>query len=160
MFCYRFHFFLLQWNPREVNTLEVNSRLKSTPHGSPDFFFFVYLTLFLLKSTTSGRFSVKVNTIWPKQRESETKKRNNKGRESGFCLPPNSVESPQQSLCGLAAASDVEGETERGGGSCGWTVTNPVQYNAAHWWISHHSSPLCLIGPLQIARTVSDLPQS
>ena len=47
-----------------------------------------------------------------------------------------------------------------GGSSCGWAVTNPVQYNAAHWWISHHSSPLCLIGPLQIARTVSDLPQS
>ena len=31
----------IQWNPREVNTLEVNSRLKSTPHGGPDFFFFV-----------------------------------------------------------------------------------------------------------------------
>ena len=31
----------LQWNPREVDTLEVNSRLKSTPHGGPDFFFFV-----------------------------------------------------------------------------------------------------------------------
>ena len=30
--------FKLQWNPREVNTLEVNSRLKSTPHGDPDFF--------------------------------------------------------------------------------------------------------------------------
>ena len=29
---------ILQWNPREVNTLEVNSRLKSTPHGGPDFF--------------------------------------------------------------------------------------------------------------------------
>ena len=36
-------------------------------------------------------------------------------------------------LCGLAAASDVEGEREGGGGgkgSCGWTVTNPVHYNA------------------------------
>ena len=27
---------VVQWNPREVN-----SRLKSTPHGSPDFLFFV-----------------------------------------------------------------------------------------------------------------------
>ena len=28
-------------------------------------------------------------------------------------------------LYGLAAASDVEGERKREGGSCGWTVTNP-----------------------------------
>ena len=42
--------------------------------------------------------------------------------------------------CGLAAASDVEAEREKGGGGgggggslCGWTVTNPVHYNAAHW---------------------------
>ena len=95
-----YRLFKIQWNPREVNTLEVNSRLKSTPHGGPDFFFFV-LTLFLLKSTTSGRFSVKVNTTWPKERKSETKKREKKGRESNFFLP-NSVESPQQSLdCAL-----------------------------------------------------------
>ena len=60
--------------------------------------------------------------------------------------------------CGLAAASKVEGERERGGGggggcSCGWTVTNPVHNIAAQWWISHPSSPLCLIGPLQSAHT-------
>ena len=28
----------IQWNPREVSTLEVNSRFKSTPHGGPDLF--------------------------------------------------------------------------------------------------------------------------
>ena len=58
---------------------------------------------------------------------------------------------------GLAAASDVEVERERGGGggggSCGWTVTNPVHYNSTHSWISQNSSPLCLIGPSQSART-------
>ena len=112
----------------------------------PIFFFFVKVTLFLLKSTTSGRFSVKVNTTWPKERDSETRKRTNKERESivflfcfVFCfqilLSPHN--NHLTALCGLAAASDVEGERERegggGGSSCGWTVINPVQYNAAHW---------------------------
>ena len=90
---------VIQWNPREVNTLEVNSRLKSTPHGGPDFFLLCLSNFIsLTKSTTSGRFSVKVNTTWPKERESEIKKRTNKGPDSGFVLLPNSVESPQQSL--------------------------------------------------------------
>ena len=34
--------------------------------------------------------------------------------------------------CGLAAANDVEVERDRGGSSCGWTVTNPVHYNETH----------------------------
>ena len=46
---------LLQWNPREVNTLEVNSRLKSTPHGGPDFFLLCI----------SNFISLKVNDIGP-----------------------------------------------------------------------------------------------
>ena len=46
---------MVQWNPREVNTLEVNSRLKSTPHGGPDFF---VLCL-------SNFISLKVNDIGP-----------------------------------------------------------------------------------------------
>ena len=45
----------VQWNPREVNTLEVNSRLKSTPDGGPDFFL-VSLSNFI---------SLKVNDIGP-----------------------------------------------------------------------------------------------
>ena len=45
----------IQWNPREVNTLEVNSRLKSTPHGGPDFFLLCL----------SNFISLKVNDIGP-----------------------------------------------------------------------------------------------
>ena len=45
----------LQWNPREVNTLEVNSRLKSTPHGGPDFFLLCL----------SNFISLKVNILGP-----------------------------------------------------------------------------------------------
>ena len=46
---------LIQWNPREVNTLEVNSRLKSTPHGGPDFFLLCL----------SNFISLKVNVLGP-----------------------------------------------------------------------------------------------
>ena len=45
----------LQWNPREVNTLDVNSRLKSTPHGGPDFFLLCL----------SNFISLKVNVLGP-----------------------------------------------------------------------------------------------
>ena len=45
----------IQWNPREVNSLEVNSRLKSTPHGGPDF---ILLCL-------SNFISLKVNLLGP-----------------------------------------------------------------------------------------------
>ena len=45
----------VQWNPREVNTLEVNSRLKSTPHGGPDFFLLCL----------SNFISLKVNVLGP-----------------------------------------------------------------------------------------------
>ena len=45
----------IQWNPREVNTLEVNSRLKSTQHGGPDFFLLCL----------SNFISLKVNDIGP-----------------------------------------------------------------------------------------------
>ena len=34
----KFYEMCVQWNPREVNTFEVNSRLKSTQDGGPDFF--------------------------------------------------------------------------------------------------------------------------
>ena len=96
--------------------LEVNSRLKSTPHGGPNFFLLCLVTLFLLKSTTSGRFSVKVNTTWPKERGSETKKRTNKGRESVlFCFQIllSHHNNHLTAFYGLAAASNVEGERER-----------------------------------------------
>ena len=46
---------IIQWNPREVNTLEVNSRLKSTPHGGPNFFLLCL----------SNFISLKVNDIGP-----------------------------------------------------------------------------------------------
>ena len=46
---------IIQWNPREVNTLEVNSRLKSTPHGGPDFFLLCL----------SNFISLKVNVLGP-----------------------------------------------------------------------------------------------
>ena len=45
----------IQWNPREVNMLEVNSRLKSMPHGSPDFFLLCL----------SNFISLKVNDLRP-----------------------------------------------------------------------------------------------
>ena len=45
----------IQWNPREVNTLEVNSRLKSTADGGPDFFLLCL----------SNFISLKVNDIGP-----------------------------------------------------------------------------------------------
>ena len=46
---------IIQWNPREVNTLEVNSRLKSTPRGGPDF----------LLLCLSNFISLKVNNLGP-----------------------------------------------------------------------------------------------
>ena len=88
---------------------------------------------------SSGRFSVKVNTTWPKERDSETKKRTNKGWESFFFFCFQILLSHNNNhltaLCDLAAASDVGEERERergGGGPCGWTVTNPVHYKATH----------------------------
>ena len=45
----------IQGNLREVNTLEVNSRLKSTPDGGPDFFLLCL----------SNFISLKVNHIGP-----------------------------------------------------------------------------------------------
>ena len=45
---------LVQWNPREVNTLEVNSRLKSTPHGGPDFFLLCISNFISLKVNDTG----------------------------------------------------------------------------------------------------------
>ena len=50
--------------------------------------------------------------------------------------------------CGLAAASDVEGEAHA---AEQW----PIPYITTQHveWISHHSSPLCLIGASQSART-------
>ena len=50
-----FKFLVIQWNPREINTLEVNSRLKSTPHGRPDFFLLCL----------SNFISLKVNVLGP-----------------------------------------------------------------------------------------------
>ena len=93
---------------------------------------------------------VKVNTTWPKERESGTKKRVKKdGRTFFFFLLPNSVSHHNSHLTACVCVC--------GGGrsSCGWTMTN----NAAHWWISHHSSPLCHIGPLQIALSVRSTPK-
>ena len=45
---------LIQWNPLEVNTLEVNSRLKSTPHGGPDFFLLCLSNFIPLKVNILG----------------------------------------------------------------------------------------------------------
>ena len=44
----------IQWNPREVNTLEVNSRLKSTPDGGPDFFLLCLSNFISLKVKDIG----------------------------------------------------------------------------------------------------------
>ena len=60
---------------------------------------------------------------------------------------------------GLAAASDVEVERERerereGGGGGAYAAGQwPIPYITTHSWISQNSSPLCLIGPSQSART-------
>ena len=121
----------VQWNPREINKLEVNFRLKSIPHGGPDFFLLCL----------SNFISLKVNEL---------------GQILSFYFQillshhNNDLTAP----CDQVAASDLEGESGTGS-SCGWTVTNAWQYYAAHWWISHHSSRLCLIGLSQITRTVS-----
>ena len=50
----RSHEICIQWNPREVNTLEVNSRLKSTPHGGPDFFLLCLSNFISLKVNLPG----------------------------------------------------------------------------------------------------------
>ena len=96
------------------------------------------------------------------KRDSDTKKRTNKGWESVFFffqIPLSHNNNHLTAPCGLAAASDVEAEREKGGGGGKLMRLDSDQSRTLqcstlnNWQISHHSTPLCLIGPLQSVRT-------
>ena len=78
-----------------------------------------------MKSKTVGSFSVKVNTTLPNERDSETKKRKNKGCQSILCFKTLLSQSVQCSIsrknhltgpCGLVTVSDGEGMWVGGAG--------------------------------------------
>ena len=110
-----------------------------------------------LKFNTSGRFSVKVNTTWPKERDSETKKMTHKGWQSIFfhfqiLLSHNNNHSTAP--CGLAAASNVD---KGGGGSMPLDSDQSGKLQRSTLIYLSPLLPLCLIGPSQSAQSIPSL---